>query len=125
MEEEFKIIDSSKLQLASLKAFMEKLGYSWFNIDRAFYSPLYTNRSRTWISFNTATRLHNLSYIDWHGKLFREPFDNFPEEWIADARRAKLVKIVKMQNSKKLGIVVQSHMVDLIDKTNYDLFFNK
>lgn len=119
---EDKIQETSKVQLASLKAFLHELGYSWFNVDRAFYSPMHTNKARSWISFNTAVRLHNLSYIDWHGKLFREPFNDFPEEWIAKAKQAKIVRIVKMQNSKKRGIVIQSNIVEFIDKDNVDLF---
>ena len=112
-----------KIQLASLKAFMLPLGYTYFGVDRAFYSPFKTNEGRSWVSFNNAVKLHNGYYLEWHGKKFNPPFE-FPEEWIMEAKASRIVQKVKIQNSKKKGLIVQSNVIELINKDNYDLFFN-
>lgn len=116
--------DTSKLQLASLKAYMKQLGYEYFGVDIAFHSGFYVNKSREWISFNKAVQLHNGLYNEVHGNpWFEEPFHTIPYEFFLCAEKEKLVQKVKMQKSYKKGIIVQSHVVDLIDKSNYDLFF--
>lgn len=116
--------DTSKIQLASVKNFLSELGYSWFNIDRGFYSSFETNKGRSWISLNTAVKVHNGFYNERHGRGF-EPeglFGNIPYEWWQAAQRAKIVHTVYLQNSKKLGrIVCQKHWVRFVEPENAQL----
>lgn len=103
MEEEFKIIDSSKLQLQSIKNYMTCLGYSWFNLDRVFYSPYYTNRGRNVVSLRVAQLAHNGFFTDWHGVGFHRDslFGNIPVEWWQEANKAKIVHSTFLQLHKK------------------------
>jgi hypothetical protein len=120
MEEE--IIETSKLQLASLKLFMRGLEYDYLGVDKVFHSSLYVNKSREYISFNRAVQLYNGLYNDIHGNpWFEEPFHTIPYEFFICAENAKIIHKVKMQKSYKKGIVVQSHKVEFVDKTQAEL----
>lgn len=128
MTEEFKEIETSKLQLQSIKNYMSELGYSWFNVDRGFYSPFKTNKGRSWISLRTAQLAHNHFFDEIHGRGF-EPeglFGNISYEWWQAANKAKIVHNTYLQNSKKKGcILCQKNLVRFCDPENADLILNK
>lgn len=121
--EDFKIVDTSKLQLQSLKNFLAELGYSWFNVDNGFCSSYETNKGRNWISLKTAQLLHNGNLMDWHGKRFQDGcFENIPEEWIAAANAAKIVHTTFLQHHKKVNYIkAQKHLVKFIEPENSKL----
>jgi len=116
--------DSSKIQLASLTKFMQVLGYSYMMPTNSFESGLWVNRGRQYVSFNTAVKLYNGTLTDWHGKRFRDGcFAIFPEGWFEAARKAKILLRVKLQNSRKKGIIVQDNRVQFVHPEQADLFF--
>lgn len=118
--------NTENLQMKSLLAFANALGYSfsdnfWWDTDH-FYSCLPENKHRSCVSINTMVRLHNLQGVDWHGKTFKEPFD-FNEYAITKARAAKIVQQVHLQFSKKKNqIVCQKHWVKF-EKSSYSYLF--
>ena len=122
--EEYKIVDTSKLQLQSVKNFLSELGYTYLSKDCAFYCPYPSAKARSWISLSTAVLTHNGHFNEIHGRGF-EPeglFGNIPYEWWQAAQRAKIVHTVYLQNSKKLGrIVCQKHWVRFYESENAEL----
>lgn len=124
--EDYKIVNTDKIQLQSLKNYMQELGYSWFNIDKVFYSPYETNKARTTVSLRGAVLAHNGHFNEIHGRGF-EPsglFGNIPYEWWQAANAAKIVHTVHLQHCKKKGnyIKCQKHLVKFTDKENIPLF---
>lgn len=121
--EDFKIVDTSKIQLQSIKNFLAELGYSWFNVDNGFYSAYETNKGRNWISLKTAQLLHNGNLMDWHGKRFQDGcFENIPEEWIVAALAAKIVHTTFLQHHKKGNYIkAQKHLVKFVCPENSKL----
>lgn len=128
------IIDTSDLQLFSLKAFMRALNYEWAKDNESlfssifenkcyFYSWKYTNKGRAHISFESAVKLYNNCHADNHGGwAFNPPFD-FDHYCLKKAQASKLVKQVKLQLNKKTGhISTQSHIVTFVDPVYYDMF---
>lgn len=127
--EEYKIVDTSKLQLQSLKNFMRELGYSWFNVDKVFYSPYQTNKARVIVSLRNAVLAHNGYFNETHGRGF-EPdtvFENIPYEWWLAANKAKIVRTVHLQHCKKKGnyIKCQKHLVKFLIPENADLLLKR
>lgn len=122
MKEEFEIKNTLAIQMSSLKQFMTILGYDYYGVGRVFYSDWESNKTQKWISFGNAVKLHNGNFFEWHGKYFDPPFDGFSVETIQEAMKAKLVYFVKLQNSYKKGVIVQSHVVKFLDKENVSLF---
>lgn len=122
--EDYKIIDTSKLQLQSIKNFLSELGYTYLSKDHVFYCPYPSAKARSWISLRTAVLLHNGHYFEWHGRVFNPPFDNIPAEWIASAMKAKIVHTVHLQHCKKKGNYVkcQKHLVKFVNPENISLF---
>lgn len=123
--EDFKIVNTDKIQLQSLKNFLAELGYSYFNVDKVFYSPFETNKARTTISLHNAILAHNGYYNEIHGKGF-EPsglFGNIPYEWWQAANAAKIVHTVHLQHCKKKGnyIKAQKHLVKFVHPDNASL----
>lgn len=118
--EDFKIVDTSKIQLQSLKNFLAELEYSWFNVDNGFYSAYETNKGRNWISLKTAQLLHNGNLMDWHGKRFQDGcFENIPEEWITAANAAKIVHTTFLQHHKRGNYIkAQKHLVKFVHPDN-------
>lgn len=128
------IIDTSDLQLFSLKTFMSALGYEWAKdieslfssiFDRNYYftSYHYKNKARAMISFETAVNLYNNCHADNHGGwAFNPPFD-FDRYSLKKAQAVKVVQQVKLQLNKKTGhISTQSHLVTFVDPVYYDMF---
>lgn len=123
--EDFKIVDTSKIQLQSIKNYMQELGYSWFNVDKVFYSPYGTNRARSTVSLGKAQMAHNGYYNEIHGKGF-EPcglFGNIPYEWWEAANKAKIVHTAYLQHCKKKGnyIKAQKQMVKFVHPDNAEI----
>ena len=118
------IKNTLKIQIASVKNFLSELGYTYMDIDRGFMctDDSAMQRGRTWISTATAIKLHNGSRAlsDWHGG-YRYPFDNIPKEWIYAAHKAAIVRKAKLQVTKYKKVIAQSHIIELIDKDNYEL----
>jgi hypothetical protein len=122
--EQWKPQDSGKIQLASLTKFMQVLGYSYMMPTHSFESGLWVNRGRQYVSFNTAVKLYNGTLTDWHGNRFHDGcFALFPEGWFEAARKAKILLRVKLQYSRKKGVIVQDHRVKFVHPEQADLFF--
>ena len=126
--EDFKIINTEKIQLQSLKNFLSELGYTYISKDCTFYCPYPSAKARSWISLRTACLLHNGNLMDWHGKRFQDGcFENIPEEWIASAKRAKIVHTVHLQHCKRKGnyIRCQKQLVKFIEPDNANLLLKR
>jgi len=121
-------IKSTKdIQLESLDNFMEALGYgrewSFQEGDESYFSLWGGNKHCKILSFNTAVKLHNGFYTEWHQKYFNPPFDTINIYEYNKAQYAKIVKVVKLQYSKKKKeIKVQSDIVTFVKPEYYDLF---
>lgn len=116
--EDFKIVNTDKIQLRSLINYMHELGYMWFNVDKVFYSSYETNKSRATISLRNAVLAHNGYHDEIHGRGF-EPsglFGNIPYQWWQAANNAKIVHTVHLQHCKKKGnhIKAQKHLVKFV-----------
>ena len=123
--EDFKIVNTTQIQIDSVINFLSELGYTFYPNEKVFESVAYeTNKARKVISFTTAVKAHNGHYTETHGRGF-EPeclFGNIPYEWWQAAQRAKIVHKVYLQNSKKLGwIVCQKHWVRFCEPENATL----
>ena len=107
---DYEIVDTSKLQLQSVKNFLSELRYSYFSVDKVFYSPYETDKARTTVSLRSAVLAHNGYFNEIHGRGF-EPsglFGNIPYEWWQSANNAKIVHTVHLQHCKKKGELYQS-----------------
>ena len=118
--------DTEHLQMQSLVEFMQALGYylqdDFSTNAEYFYSHLQSNKGHNNISVRTEINLHNGGLIDNHGKQFREPFV-FDEYRMTRAQASKIVRVVKMQYSKKHNrFVVQSHKVQFVRPSYYHIF---
>ena len=127
MEEEFEIVDTSKLQLASLKNFMAVIGYQYYAIDKVFISDLWINRSRVNVGLNTAVLAHNGAFTETHGRGF-EPdtvFGNIPYAVWQEAQADKIVHNVYLQKSYKRGILCTKHLVKFVRTQEAELLLKK
>lgn len=127
MEEEFEIVDTSKLQLASLKNFLAVLGYHYYGVDKVFVSDLWSNRSRTNISFRTAVQAHNGMFAEAHGRGF-EPdtvFGDIPYAVWQEAQADKVVHTAYLQKSYKRGILCTKHLVKFVRPEEADVLLKK
>ena len=121
-------VDSTQLQLDSLRIFMRSLGYVAANVENCKTTGLsgfehigkYDIHFPQFISFQDAVRLHN-------GVTYRQVGDDFidvlsfkyklhiPCHVWEKAQNSKLVEQVKLQKLKKAPYVkVQSHYVKLV-----------
>ncbi|MGL5012954.1 MAG: DUF7390 domain-containing protein [Bacteroidales bacterium] len=121
------IVDTSKVQLASLKNFLSALGYQYYAIDRVFVSDLWTNRSRKVISFRTAVLAHNGAFTDWHGACFHRNsvFGDIPCIVWQEAQADKIVHSVYLQCSRKKGILCTKHLVQFVHPEDADVQLKK
>lgn len=127
MTEEFEIVDTSKVQLASLKNFMSALGYQYYGVDKVFISDLWSNRSRVNIGFNTAVLTHNGMFTETHGRGF-EPdtvFGDIPYAVWQEAQADKIVHNVYLQKSYKRGILCTKHLVKFVHPEDADVLLKK
>lgn len=127
MEEEFEVVDTSKLQLASLKNFMSVLGYQYYAIDKVFVSNLWSNRSRVAVGFNTAVLAHNGMFTETHGRGF-EPdtvFGDIPYTVWQEAQADRIVHNVYLQKSYKRGILCTKHLVKFVRPEESELLLKK
>lgn len=115
--------DTGFLQMKSVINYMSVLGYGYFAPTHSFGSGWGIHKGREWISLNTAIKLYNGVYMDWHGKRFREPYHNIPEELYLQAKKNKLLLRVKLQYSRKKGVIVQDHRIQFVHPEQADLFF--
>ena len=122
--EDYKIVNTDKIQLQSLKNYMHELGYSWFNVDKVFYSPFQTNKARVTVSLRSAVLAHNGYYNEIHGKGF-EPcslFGNIPYDWWKAANKTKIVHTAHLQHCKKGNYIkAQKHLVRFCEPENATL----
>lgn len=127
MEEEFEIVDTSKIQLASLKNYMSTLGYQYYAIDKVFISDLWSNRSRVAVGFNTAVLAHNGAFTETHGRGF-EPdtvFGDIPYAVWQEAQLDKIVHTVYLQKSYKRGNLCTKHLVKFVRPEEAELLLKK
>ena len=127
MEEEFEIVETSKVQLASLKNFMSNLGYYYYAIDKVFISDMWVNRSRVNISFRTAVLAHNGHFTDWHGVGFHRHsvFGDIPYAVWQEAQADKVVHTAYLQKSYKKGILCTKHLVKFVRPEEAELLLKK
>lgn len=124
------IKNTKSIQLDSLDIFMKALGYTreW---DEDEPQNFYSLWAPAWkavriISFNTAVKLYNGHYIEWHGKKFNPPFNFINAYEYNAANSLKIIKVVKLQYSKKKKeIKVQSDVVTFVKPEYYDLFLGE
>lgn len=122
------IIDTYNLQFKSLSEFMKSLGYCYEGRlfgSTHFVSYDYENKARKSISVQTAVKLHNGAYTDWHGHYYNPPFDFSPYK-VRKARASKIVNIVNIQLNKKTGhIRTTSNLVSFVDKAYEYMLYSK
>lgn len=127
--EEFEIVDTSKIQLASLKNFLSALGYQYYAIDKVFVSDLWTNRSRKVISFRTAVLVHNQARARCARPVWTpEPdtvFGDIPLEVWKQAQADKIVHSVYLQCSRKKGILCTKQLVKFVHPEDADVLLKK
>jgi len=127
MTEEFEIVDTSKVQLASLKNYMSILGYQYYAIDKVFISDMWSNRSRVNVGFNTAVLAHNGMFTETHGRGF-EPdtvFGDIPYAVWQEAQADKIVHTAYLQKSYKRGILCTKHLVKFVRPEEVELLLKK
>jgi len=127
MEEEFEIVETSKIQLASLKNFMAAIGYQYYGIDKVFVSDMWSNRSRVNISVRTAVLAHNGMFTETHGRGF-EPdavFGDIPYDVWQEAQADKIVHNVYLQKSYKKGILCTKHLVKFVRPQEAEILLKK
>lgn len=114
-----KIVDSSLVQMQSLMCFANSLGYMLFN--KIGTNPSFGRISLDipeeygWVSFNSMVSMHNCG--NFMGK-----FNNIPQHRMDIAKRNKIVKVVKMNLSKKSTTInIQNHLVEFVDKRGIKL----
>ena len=122
-------VNSTQLQLDSLKVFMSALGYVTANVENCKivglggfeYIDNYDIHFPKFISFQDAQRLHNGISYRQVGNDFIDVLDfkfklHIPSHVWSKSLRSKLVEQVKLQKLKKAPYVkVQSHYVKLVD----------
>ena len=125
--EEFEIVDTSKIQLDSLKNFMAAIGYQYYGVDRVFVSDMWSNRSRVNISFRTAVLAHNGHFTDWHGVGFHRHsvFGDIPNEVWDFAQVNKIVHTAYLQKSYKKGVLCTKHLVKFVRPSEAELLLKK
>lgn len=127
MTEEFEIVDTSKVQLASLKNYMSVLGYQYYGADKVFISDLWSNRSRVNVGFNTAVLAHNGMFTETHGRGF-EPdtvFGDIPYAVWQEALADKVVRTAYLQKSYKKGILCTKHLVKFVRPEESEILLKK
>lgn len=121
------IVNTRMLQLKSLNSFMKSLGY--FPIGKGYITDAGDLKRFEVLSFNTAVILHNAYMEDWEydgwKHFYFKPkyhFDgtidlktglSFPVQDVLRARASRYVERLKMQYSRKKGVIVQEHRVTL------------
>ena len=119
------IIDTSGIQLRSVFAFAQALGYEfnrWPLECKGFYSRLPANRHRANVSFRTMCSLHIGNLLDWHGDRYRDPW-NFDSYSFIQAQAAKIVRQAKLIHNKKTNTVrCQSFIVEFAKASYAPLF---
>lgn len=117
---EFKMIDTSQIQVDSMVAYMGSLGYEFK--DKGWITTNANLKHISRISHRTAIALHNLPVSGWElqpnkvyapriaGKIFDIGMNGYT---LSQSQATKLVQKVKMQPSRKTqeGVMLQSHMV--------------
>lgn len=109
------IIDTTAIQIRSVLAFANALGYTynrWPLECKGFYSMLYQNKHRSNVSFNNMVKWHNTGFVGWHGKPDRDPWcvDTYS---FVQSQAAKIVRQAKLIHNKKTSTIrCQSFIVE-------------
>lgn len=119
------MIDTTNLQLKSLTAFAEGLGYYYHKVTSKYFSSTdHDNKGRSIISFQTMVKIHNGWYSDnRHTNYMRYPF-NFSTYKIRKAQAAKIVKVVNLQVNKKTKYVRASSNIVSFSHQEYEGFLD-
>lgn len=119
------MIDTTKLQLKSLTAFAEALGYYFNKVNSKYFSSDdYDNKGRAIISFQTMCKLHNGWYSDnRHTNYMRYPF-NFSTYKIRKARAAKIIKVCNLQVNKRTKYIRASSNIVRFEHQEYEGFLD-
>ena len=119
------ILDSGKLQLKSLCAFMNQLNYTFCRGQ--FLGSDYSGAGI--VSVQTAVRIYNGEWYgsakgfvpEFHANVLNSPFE-YDAYIVAKAEAAKILKRIKLQSNKKGWIKVQSHKVEFTNPDYYEIF---
>lgn len=119
------IKDSSKLQMKSLCAFMNALGYTYCRGE--FLGSSYSGAPV--VKFNTAVRLYQLDWyhVDgkfvpyYHANVLNSPFE-FDWYTLKKALSTKIIERVKLQSNRYGKITCQCHKVEFKDRYLAELF---
>lgn len=111
------IKDTKYIQLQSLVAFMDQLGYSYDSYSSKFYD-IY-NPGKEVVRFNTAVELHNNPVL----LIVNEshPFHTDRYTYIK-AYHSRIVLKVKLQSDRHGNVKCQSNKVKFVFEDYYDLF---
>lgn len=102
VEARLKPINTLLLQVESLEAFAEAIGYRRKSLLAGFYNK----RNRNYISFQ--------EMCDWHNNCLTKKFSHTMTPLLRKASTSRLVEKVKLQRKKGGNIVVQSNEVKLV-----------
>lgn len=119
------ILDSGKLQLKSLCAFMNELNYTFCRGQ--FLGSDYSGAPV--VSVQTAVRIYNGSWHkvengfvpEFHANVLNSPFE-FDAYILAKSQAAKILCRVKLQANSKGWVKCQSNKIKFIRSEYYDLF---
>lgn len=112
------VIGTKHVQFRSVVNFMDALGYTLYEQGGGmiFFSPVWKNKHRAYINFNTAVGWHNGDHVDWHSGFYRKPF-NVSKYDFTRANASKIVCTAKLQYCKrKKRLICQNNMVKFEDK---------
>lgn len=119
------MFDTTNIQLKSLIAFAEGLGYYYHKVTSKYFSSEgYDNKGRAIISFQNMVKLHNGYFSDSrHTNYLKYPF-NFSTYKIRKAHAAKIVKVVNLQVNKKTKFVRASSNIVSFQHQEYEGFLD-
>ena len=108
-------IDTTTIQLASLKLFMNELGY--IQANKCLYG------SRGWVARKGVVPYKDHKYISFNDSVVMHNISNDVyiccNEGIKLAGKACLVYSVKLQRVKGGGIIVQNHYISLVKDVDF------
>jgi hypothetical protein len=131
--QEFKRVDTTDIQEASLVNFMAALGYEPTyrhagkrEILTGFFQPKYARIGKARLNLNTAIRLHNNLAEDTFAKVKSQPYEEFGtfvakeanvDELVAlFAGTCKIVETVKANGSNRNGFVVHDYNIKFMSQ---------
>lgn len=114
------IKDTKELQMKSLKAFADALGYNYCGFRAVFINYKHYTTGKRFINFRSMTDLHNKSNHDNHGREYdRWGFDIYT--W-NKAKAARICTVHLQLNCRTKYIGCQKHLVHFYNPLYEQLF---